>query len=90
MKLLTANRLIDGRVVWLAAARRWTDRIDEAAALTPEEAEAALAFATAQATVVVGAYLVDLDAASDIVARERLKETIRSSGPTVGSSRSAA
>ena len=84
MKVLTANRLADGAVVWLADSG-WSERLDAAVRLEDEAAAAALARAEAQGTLVVGPYLVDADAAG-VVGRERLRETIRATGPTVGHS----
>ena len=84
MKVLTANRLADGAVVYLAASG-WTERLEAAVRLEDDAASAALARAESQGTAVVGPYLVDADAAG-VVGRERLRETIRATGPTVGHS----
>lgn len=90
MKLLTANRLADGAVVWLTATRAWSPNFAEAARLSPEDADAALADAVARPTLLVGPYLIDADEAGAVIARERLRETIRAAGPTVGHSKAAA
>ena len=84
MKVVTANRLTDGAVVYLADFG-WTERLEAALRLDEEVANAALARAEAQATTVVAPYLVDADAVG-VVGRERLRETIRATGPTVGHS----
>jgi hypothetical protein len=89
MKLLTANRLADGAVVWLAPGPRWSVRLDDAAVLDAEEAATALEAALAQPGLLVGPYLIDTDAAGEVVARERLRERIRGGGPTVGHSLAA-
>lgn len=82
MKAVTANRLADGAVVWLAHDGALVDRFERAALFHDDEAEAALAQVAAQSTVVAGVYLIDADA-SGPAGREALRETIRRNGPTV-------
>lgn len=82
MKAVTANRLSDGAVVWLACDGSLTDRFEAAALNTEDEAAAALLRVAAQTTVVANAYLIDADA-SGPSGREALRETIRRNGPTV-------
>lgn len=82
MKAVTANRLSDGAVVWLARDGALADRFEAAALYTDEEAEQALAGVAAQTTIVAGAYLIEADA-SGPAGREALRETIRRNGPTV-------
>ena len=90
MKLLTANRLTDGAVVWLTASGDWSASVSAAARLHPEEALAALERAQGEVRRLVGPYLIEVDAAGDVEPRERLRETIRGGGPTVGHSLRAA
>jgi hypothetical protein len=85
MKALTANRLTDGHVVYLTATGDWSKLISDLHAFPDTEAEAALAQALAQPQLLVAPYLIEIDEAGP-AGRERLKETIRSSGPTVGHS----
>jgi hypothetical protein len=85
MRALTANRLTDGAVVYLTTSGEWSRIISELRALPDTEAEAALSQALAQPQLLVGPYLIDVDEDGP-VGRERLKESIRSSGPTVGHS----
>lgn len=82
MKAVTANRLIDGAVVWLARDGALTPRFEGAALYTDEEAAAALASVAAQTTIVAGAYLIEADERGP-AGREALRETIRRNGPTV-------
>jgi hypothetical protein len=84
-KLLTANRLSDGAVVWLTAQLGWSHRFEEAFGLEPDAAEAQLALAQAQPWRFVGPYLVGVDAAG-VDRRERLRESIRARGPSAGHS----
>ena len=85
MKALTANRLTDGAVVYLTEAGEWSRLIQDVRALGDSEAEAALNAAMAQPHLLVGPYLVEFED-GHLAGRERLKETIRSKGPTVGHS----
>ena len=86
MRVLTANRLHDGAVVYRTAGGEWTHRFGEAARLDVSEAEAALQAALATPQAVVEAYLLEADE-SGPAGRERLRERIRAGGPTAGSSR---
>jgi hypothetical protein len=85
MKALTANRLTDGAVVYLTDAGEWSRLINDVRALDDTESEGALAAAMAQPHILVGPYLIEFDEGHP-AGRERLKETIRSRGPTVGHS----
>ena len=84
MKLLTANRLDDGRVIYWAEGGTTPD-LSQAARLDDAEADDVLAQAKARPGLFVNPYLVE---ASDGIpsGRDRLKETIRATGPTVGNS----
>jgi hypothetical protein len=85
MKIITANRLSDGRVIYVGEAGAVVENIASAAVFEPEAAEAALALAVAQPAIFVGAYPVEVSGHTPS-GRDRLKETIRSAGPTVGNS----
>jgi hypothetical protein len=85
MKILTANRLTDGAVVYLTASGDWSHDLSHALRLTDADAPAALAAAELLPRVLVGPYLIDADERGP-AGRERLKETIRAAGPTVGHS----
>lgn len=89
MKILTANRLSDGRVIYAGPSGAaveslaFAERFDEAAA------DAALDRALAQPQTFVGPYLVEVGDAGPS-GRDRLKETLRATGPSVGHSLDAA
>jgi len=85
VSILTANRLDDGRVIYLGEDDRVVEAISEARVLDEGAAEAALAYAAARPGVFVNPYLVETDGHRPS-GRDRLKETIRSAGPTVGNS----
>ena len=84
MKLLTANRLVDGKVVWLGEAG-WSQDFARAMRLDPDQAAAALEAAQSGARNLVGPYLIAVED-DRVERRERLRETIRAGGPTVGHS----
>jgi len=85
-QVISANRLGDGLVVYLTDASGWSERIADAQVVTAKEpAEAALEVARAaeEARIVVGPYLIDIDARGGERRPTRLRELIRDKGPTV-------
>ncbi len=91
LQIVTANRLADGRVVFLAPSG-WSRAIDAALALESTEAvEAALARAErdAAANHVVDVYAIDVRRAGPRIVPARLRERIRVTGPTAGNSTTA-
>jgi hypothetical protein len=86
MKVLTANRLIDGVAVWLGANGEWLDYIDHALIARNDEAIAALeeigrlSFAR---NFVVDVDLVDVEEVHGAIRPLRLRERIRAAGPTI-------
>ena len=82
MNVLTANRLIDGEVVFWAEGR-WVERFGEAERFADDEAgQAAEAKAKSQPTVVVEPYLIDLIESEGLWAPLSYRERIRALGPT--------
>src|SRR5690606_6184226 len=60
MKMITANRLTDGRVLYWTAAQGWTPNIDDAAQVDDANADSELALALKdEATEVAGPYLIE-------------------------------
>lgn len=82
MKALTGNRLRDGRVVYLAPDDTWAESLADAALFDDADAEAVLEAGKSRVTEIADAYLIDAAAGAPI-GREALRETIRSTGPTV-------
>jgi sulfite reductase (NADPH) hemoprotein beta-component len=83
MKALTANRLIDGEVVFWKDGR-WVERFADAQLFGETEheaAEAAEAHGKNQPTVVVEPYLIDLTEADGLWAPVSFRERIRALGP---------
>lgn len=86
LQVITANRLDDGLVVYWNQGVEWVDNIAQAARFeTAEEGETALAEATNKQNelVAVGPYLIDVELQGDAVVPLKLKEVIRTKGPTV-------
>ena len=82
-QVLTANRLSDGEVVYLASNGAWVEGLAGAQVLnTPAEAETALATGqdAERNQLVVHAYLFDVTPAQKPV---KMREIIRAAGPTV-------
>ncbi len=83
---VTANRLRDGQVVYLAANNGWSDRLADAAVADDADAAKAL-LATAEGDVdrrvVVGPYLFDVAVETGAVRPLGQRETIRASGPSI-------
>ncbi len=85
-QIVTANRLGDGVVVYLAAGGAWSERVEEARVARDDEAGAALlAFAEGpeQGIVVVGPYLMEVAAETGAPRPLSNREVIRARGPTV-------
>ena len=85
-QMVTANRLADGTVVFLAADGSWVERLGSGQFVPEGEAAAALLkrAEAAQRTEVVAPYLIDVGCGTDgrIVAL-RYRERIRAEGPSV-------
>lgn len=89
-RVITANRLIDGAVVWRDAAGRWRGEIDRAAASDDDETVARMLAGAREeeaAGVVIGPYEIEVDVEQTAVSRRllptHLRERIRAGGPTV-------
>ena len=82
-KVVTANALLEGDVVWLTEDDRWTRDMAEAELIEDEAvADDRLLFAAAQADVVVGAYLVEAKATPKGPAPTHFREIFRTKGPS--------
>ena len=83
MKLLTANRLSDGVVLWYAKDG-WVEDGALAARFDDAEAETLQKQWAARETEVVAPYLIPLTADGQPVQREHVREFVRANGPTIG------
>lgn len=90
MKTVTANRLTDGKVVYRTAFGAWSETPGEAERLIGDAADAALDASLRDILTVVGPYLIEIDADQPDftpAGRKHVRETIRQSGPTTGSTK---
>jgi Protein of unknown function (DUF2849) len=84
--VLTANRLHDGIVVFLAADGRWVESIEAAAvARSPDEARALQEQGArdAAANLVVEPYLAEVAEAAGRRVPSRMRERVRVDGPSI-------
>lgn len=85
MKVITANRLLNGDVVWLGEKGAWVERITLARTFEGKEAVAAGLAEGAEAEKnqeVVGVYEMDVTVEDGVIVPVRLRERIRATGPT--------
>ncbi|MFZ5792439.1 MAG: DUF2849 domain-containing protein [Pseudomonadota bacterium] len=85
-QIVTANRLVDGAVVYRGTDGRWTTRLSAAAGAVDETAAKALLAAAegdAAAQIVVGPYLFEVEGEPGGWAPKSWRERIRAQGPTV-------
>ncbi|HLG88557.1 MAG TPA: DUF2849 domain-containing protein [Alphaproteobacteria bacterium] len=84
--VFTANRLRDGRAVWLAAGDRWSESIADAELYEGEAVELARARADAWAKrqIVVGPYDIAVEPGAAAPSPVTMRERIRALGPSVG------
>ncbi|MFX0540268.1 DUF2849 domain-containing protein [Roseovarius sp. S4756] len=82
-KVITANALLEGDVVYLTEADTWTRDLAEAEILT-DEADAELRLLTAQgrAREVVGAYLAEVASTASGPKPAHFREEFRRTGPS--------
>ena len=83
--LVTANRLADGRVVWLAEQARWTEAVGEVRIFEEAEVDSALATAaeSEKRQEVVAAYKVAVDRSPEGPVPHLWRERIRAQGPSI-------
>jgi hypothetical protein len=84
-QVVTANRLGDGRVVYLADGHLWVEAIGRAR-VAANEAEGNALLAIAEKAVadraVVGPYLIEVKVEGDRVTPTRYRELLRALGPS--------
>jgi sulfite reductase (NADPH) hemoprotein beta-component len=83
--VFTANRLRDGRVVWLADVGLWVEAVADARIFPPAEAEAGLALARQgeRSQQVVGVYGTDVALQAGRPVPLKFRERLRAQGPSV-------
>ena len=82
-KVVTANDLLEGDVVWLTADDRWTRTLAQAELIEDEaHAQLRLLHAQSQPDVIVGAYLADAAPGDAGPEPTHFRETFRTRGPS--------
>ena len=82
-KVITANALIEGDVIYFTASDTWTRDIQEAEVFGDEAiAQVRLIDAMAQANVSVGAYLMSVQQSPKGIATTHFREDFRTKGPS--------
>ena len=83
-KILTANYLLSGKVIYLNSEKKWTENSANADVFdNQEDADNALTFAETQINKLQSAYLIDVVLTSDGTPMPiSKKELIRATGPT--------
>ncbi len=85
MKILTANRLVDGEAVWFAFDRSWAETIEGAEIAADKGGEArleAVGKAAQENNEVIDVNLIDVELIDGRPVPTRLRERIRAAGPT--------
>lgn len=82
-KIVTANALLEGDVVYLTADDRWSRHLAEAELIDDEaHAQIRLLDAQAQSSVIVGAYLADAVPSTAGPQPAHFREAFRAKGPS--------
>lgn len=82
-KIVTANALLEGDVVYLTAEDLWSRNLSEAEVIEDEaHAQIRLLDAQAQKSQIVGAYLADVHAAGTGPKPAHFREDFRAVGPS--------
>ncbi|WP_171207593.1 MULTISPECIES: DUF2849 domain-containing protein [unclassified Ruegeria] len=82
-KVVTANDLMEGDVIYLTEDDRWSRTLSEAELITDEaHAQLRLLDAERQANIIVGAYLADAIAGENGPEPTHFREDFRSTGPS--------
>lgn len=84
-QIITANRLLDGDVVFRTADGGWVGDVDAAGLLADKAAAEAANAAALADNAVVDVAVIDVAVDGDRVVPVRLRERIRAFGPTVKS-----
>jgi hypothetical protein len=85
LKILTANRLVDGEAVWFSAEQRWSETMEGAEIAADATGEAhleAIGKAASANNEVVDVNLIDVQLIEGAIRPMRLREQIRAAGPT--------
>jgi hypothetical protein len=81
-KVVTAWDTRSGRVVYLTAARDWSEDLSNADVLTGDKGAEALAWGARDQGRVTDPYFMQVTPEGGITGRETIRESIRANGPT--------
>ncbi len=82
--VVTANRTVDGVVIWRTGAKGWsTDLADAAVVRTADEARKLLAEAVADDVGAIGSYIAPVEVNRGKILPGNLRERIRLNGTTI-------
>ena len=82
--VVTANRTVDGVVIWRTGANGWsTDLADAAVVRTADEARKLLAEAVADDVGAIGSYIAPVEVNDGKILPGNLRERIRLNGTTI-------
>jgi len=84
-RMVTANRLHDGAVVYLGADKDWTRNVESGLVADSNDTEQLLAVAeqAAQDQIVVAPYLIEVEVVANSIRPIRFREQIRAKGPSI-------
>ena len=84
-RMVTANRLHDGAVVYLAADKDWTRNVESGLVADSNDTEQLLAVAeqATQDQIVVAPYLIEVEVVGNSIRPIRFREQIRAKGPSI-------
>jgi len=86
LQVVTANRLLEGDVVYLTGDGQWSERLVEACLVDDEQKAAALLETAEQAVAaqaIVAPYAIDVFTEDGAIRAGCYRERIRAGGPTV-------
>ncbi len=86
LQAVTANRLLDGEVVYLTLAREWSPLLDDCCVVADADAGAELLAAAAKSVqdrLVLDPYLFDIKVDDGAISPMSRREIIRAAGPSV-------
>ncbi len=83
--IVTANRLHDGAVVYLAADKDWSRNVESGLVADSRDPEKLLAIAelAVQDQIIVAPYLIEVEVVANSIHPIRFREQIRAKGPSI-------
>jgi hypothetical protein len=83
-KVITANHLLNGNVVYLNSQFGWVNSLSDAKVFTNETSfEEAIINANSQQHEVVGVYSINIDLLNETITPKHFREQFRNKGPSI-------